>query len=68
MLDDLVFEKTTLFVEHTTFLCDCFKSIKAWKIVILGFVKKGHGILELIKCLKRKKEKILHHMHEGSLY
>lgn len=56
MLDVLVVEKTTFFVKHTTFACDCFKSIKAWKIIVLGFLKHEHNILELVQCPKSMEE------------
>ena len=64
MPDGLVPEKNTLFFEHTAFVCDCFKSIKAWKTVVLEFVKHKHDILELIECRKRKEEKLLQYIHD----
>ena len=48
-----------LFAEHTSFLCDCFKSIKEWKTVDLGFVKHEYSILELVEHPESKQEKLL---------
>ena len=62
--DALVVEQIALFAEHTTFVWDCFKSIKAWKIVDLGFVKHEHSILELVECFEIKEEKLLHHIND----
>ena len=57
MLDALAAEQTALFSEHTAFACDCFKSIKAWKTIVLGFVKHEHGIPNLVEHPERKEEK-----------
>ena len=59
----LAVEQTNLFVKHTIFLCDCFKSIKSWKTIVLGFVKNEHSIIELVKFPKSKEEKLLDHIH-----
>ena len=57
MSNALVAEKIALFAKHTSFLCDCFKRIKAWKIIVLGFVKHEHSIPELVECPESKEEK-----------
>ena len=64
MPDVLVVEKTTLFAEHATFWCDCFKSMKAWKTMVLGFLKHEHDIPKLLECPKSKEEKTLDHIYE----
>ena len=63
MPDALVAKKIALFVEHNAFVCDFFKSIKAWKTIDSGLLKHGHGILELIECPESKEENILHYIH-----
>ena len=64
MPDALVVEEIALFVEHTAFVRDCFKSIKAWKIVDFGFVKHEHDIHELVEHLESKEENILNYIHD----
>ena len=54
----LVAKKIALFAKHTTFLCDCFKSIKTWKTIVFGFVKHEHSIPELVEHPESKEEKI----------
>ena len=64
MPDALVVEKISLFSKYNAFVCDCFKSIKAWKIVDLGFLNHKHGIHKLLKHLESKEEKLLHYIHK----
>ena len=61
MSDALVIEQIALFFKHTSFLCECIKSIKAWKTIDLGFVNHEHDIPELVKFFESKEEKLLIH-------
>ena len=44
--------------EQTTFCMWLFQSIKAWKTVVLGFVKHEHDIPDVVECPKSKEEKL----------
>ena len=64
VLNALVVKQNALFAENTSFVCDCFKSIKKWKTIDLGFVKHEYSILELVEHPESKEEKLSHHLHE----
>ena len=50
----LVIKQIALFVEHTIFLCDCFKSRNTWKPMFLGFVKHEHDIPDFVEHPENK--------------